>query len=68
MSDTITISKKEYITLLQNQLKLEKLEGGGVDNWQWYSDSLNEGKPFYEECEEIENKVKTKTQGEIKCI
>jgi len=57
MSEKITISKEEYIRLLKESLKLAKLEMGGVDNWDWYSDSLNEGKPFYEECEEIENEV-----------
>ena len=37
----ITISVKEYIHLKQKELELELLEGGGVDDWEWYGDSLN---------------------------
>ena len=36
MEETITISKEEYESLLENSKKLEALEGAGVDNWQGY--------------------------------
>jgi hypothetical protein len=39
--DTITISKDEYFNLKKAQLELNLLEIGGVDNWEWYGDSLN---------------------------
>ena len=43
MSDeNIVISKKEYEILIDSQMKLQALENGGVDNWEWYSDSLEE--------------------------
>lgn len=35
--DWITITKKEYLELLQDSNKLAALEGAGVDNWDGYS-------------------------------
>ena len=32
----VTISKKEYEQLLEDQAKLQALEAGGVDNWSGY--------------------------------
>ena len=40
MGDFVTITKKEYLRLLIDSEKLCRLEGGGVDNWDWYSESL----------------------------
>ena len=37
----IHISEKEYVKLLCAQEELRRLECGGVDNWEWYGDSLN---------------------------
>lgn len=37
-----TISKKEYKELLHRNEVLNALEAGGVDNWQWYGDSLRQ--------------------------
>lgn len=37
-----TISKKEYKELLYRNEVLNALEAGGVDNWQWYGDSLRQ--------------------------
>ncbi len=37
---TITISKKEYFDLRLASAKLLMLESGGVDNWEWYGESL----------------------------
>lgn len=36
MEETITITKKEYESLLEDSKKLQALEGAGVDNWQGY--------------------------------
>lgn len=36
----ITISKDEYISLLIDSEILGRLESGGVDNWEWYSESI----------------------------
>ncbi len=35
-----SISKKEYEELLDRDRKLTALEHGGVDNWEWYGESL----------------------------
>ena len=34
--ETVTILKKEYDDLLDDQMKLLSLEGAGVDNWEGY--------------------------------
>jgi hypothetical protein len=40
MEPTVTITTKEYEGLLEDQQILRALYAGGVDNWQWYSESL----------------------------
>lgn len=40
-TDTITISREEYLRLRIDELKIIRLKAGGVDNWEWYGDSLN---------------------------
>ena len=42
-NETVTISKKEYESLLDDMKWRLALESGGVDNWEWYSESLKEG-------------------------
>lgn len=37
-----TITKKEYENLVERNEILNALEAGGVDNWQWYGDSLRD--------------------------
>lgn len=36
------ISKQEYEELLRRDEKLTALENGGVDNWEWYGESLKD--------------------------
>lgn len=47
MSDEqmVTITKAEYDQLLNDQKFLECLQMGGVDNWEWYGDAI-------EQCQE----------------
>lgn len=45
-NETVTISKKEYESLLDDRKWRLALESGGVDNWEWYSESLDEGGYF----------------------
>lgn len=40
--EMVTITKKQYDRLLKRDFKLECLEAGGVDNWEWYSESLED--------------------------
>ena len=36
----VTIPKTEYDQLIEDQLILQALYVGGVDNWEWYDESL----------------------------
>ena len=55
MEGMVTISKREYLNLRLRKEEMRRLEAGGVDNWEWYGESLcPEGKPDMEEYEEAE--------------
>jgi len=47
--EMVTITKKEYDNLLDDSRWRMALEAGGVDNWEWYSDSLSENGYFDDE-------------------
>lgn len=49
--ELVTITKEEYERLLDDSFWRHCLEIGGVDNWEWYSESLNDG-GYYDEDEE----------------
>ena len=38
----VKIGINELANLLKKADELEALEAGGVDNWQWYGESLND--------------------------
>jgi len=40
MSNSVSISPEEYDRLLESEKKLNALEAGGVDNWEWYDDAM----------------------------
>ena len=42
MDEWYKISKEELVELLYNNFKLMALESGGVENWDWYSESIND--------------------------
>jgi hypothetical protein len=42
MSATITITRARLLSLLEAERLLFALEAGGVDNWDWYSDSIDD--------------------------
>lgn len=42
MSDKVTISASEYKKMQRELAKLNALEAGGVDNWEWYGESLSD--------------------------
>lgn len=42
MEETVEISKSDLYQLKKDSVKLAALEAGGVDNWDWYSDSLRD--------------------------
>lgn len=39
---TVTLTKEEYASLIDDSMKLNALINGGVDNWEWYGESLTE--------------------------
>lgn len=48
------ISREELLELLEARNRLAALESGGVDNWDWYSDSFHEYlKEDYESNREV---------------
>lgn len=53
---SVKISKSRYKALLKAEIKLDMLEAGGVDNWEWYGESLNPdgGKSYSDLCEELD--------------
>lgn len=40
--EIVQISKDDLIQLVEDQLCLNALYEGGVDNWEWYDEALNE--------------------------
>ena len=50
--ETITITKKKYDNMLYQCRILAALEAGGVDNWDWYSESLRDAGLFDDEDED----------------
>lgn len=42
MTNEVKITRRYLKTLERAQAKLQALEAGGVDNWEWYSESLKE--------------------------
>lgn len=52
MTDMITIKKKDYDSLIADKRELAALHDGGVDNWEWYSESLRNAGLLDDEEEE----------------
>ena len=50
--ETVTISKTEYDQLIEDQLILQALYAGGVDNWDGYDDDAVGGEDDEDEEDE----------------
>jgi hypothetical protein len=48
---TVVITVDKYARLLRDRALLRALENGGVDNWEWYSESLKDA-GYYDEIED----------------
>jgi hypothetical protein len=48
----IEIAKSYYNELLAAKKELDALHAGGVDNWEWYSESLRDAGLFDDEEED----------------
>jgi len=52
-NDLVTITVKELVQLKVDSMRLNFLEAGGVDNWEWYGEALYaEGEPSVDEEED----------------
>lgn len=51
--EAIIIPKNEFASLLRDSDKLNRLECGGVDNWDGYDESLNNEDPSYEKIQDM---------------
>ena len=52
--EAIIIPKNEFANLLRDSDKLSRLEHGGVDNWDWYDESLNNDEDLsYEKIQDM---------------
>ena len=52
---TVKIEQRKLFDLLEAYFKLAALESGGVDNWEWYGDSL---------CQYLQEDEMNKTQDD----
>jgi len=41
-SDLVVLTKEDHAALVRQSAMLRALEAGGVDNWEWYSESLKD--------------------------
>lgn len=48
---TISITQERYESLLRSERVLDALEAGGVDNWEWYYESLQNAGVYDDEDE-----------------
>lgn len=55
----VTMKRKRLVDLLKAEEELLLLESGGVDNWEWYSESLNPDgeEDFFERMDRIDRMV-----------
>ena len=52
--EAIIIPKNEFASLLRDSDKLRRLEYGGVDNWEWYGEALNDKEDLsYDEIQDM---------------
>ena len=51
-TETITISLEAYEELLRDQYFLNCLRNAGVDNWDWYSEAVDEFQQEYPDDED----------------
>jgi len=52
MPKMVTLSEERYRYLQERDDILSALEAGGVDNWEWYSESLRDAGLFDEDDED----------------
>lgn len=63
----VEITQEELSSLRDRDFKLQCLENGGVDNWEWYGESMN---PYFkkQEAKEKEKEKEEKMSREFESI
>lgn len=61
--EMVTIAKGTYLQLLSQSDELSSLEGGGIDDWEWYSESMKDRR-IARDCNERGNDVKWEAMRE----
>lgn len=46
----VAVPVSEMIDLIADQMRLMALDGGGVDNWSWYGDSISDALESMPQC------------------
>ena len=57
-NSNIVIKTKDLLGYIKDSIILNKLENGGVDNWEWYSESLHTDIP--KDCEDKDDYFENK--------
>ncbi len=64
MTKMVTISKTTYDELIRDSKILRALEAGGVDNWEWYSESLKDAGLYVDEDDEDYDEIYSEDKEE----
>ena len=59
------VSKEQLLELLECQARWYAVEGGGVDNWAWYGESLSEYIKDYVDENNVDISPKELTMADI---
>lgn len=59
------VSKEQLLELLECQARWYAVEGGGVDNWAWYGESLSEYIKDYVDENNVDISPKGLTMADI---
>lgn len=65
MKDKVIITKEKLKKLLQSAIKLQLLEIGGVDNWEWCDESLYGEINYKDAVQNIEDKIDSMKDGSL---
>lgn len=65
MERYVKISIKELQELIEAEAKLNALECGGVDNWEWYGEAFSNYLELLEEYDDWDDFIEGETNEEL---
>ncbi|MFW6002212.1 MAG: hypothetical protein ACOCQD_02645 [archaeon] len=65
MGKHVVLTVDEYRNLLRDKIVLKQLEFGGVDNWEWYGESLTQLLQEYPEVEELDEAIELEVDKKV---